>query len=134
MANSSNGPTVIVRLVKSPWGRLPDHRACIVGLGLRRIGSSRRLEDTPSVRGMINKVRYLLEVEEVPAEDSLAEAEGPPGDASESETLAAHAAESDRGETPSAQETATAGLSSDTESADQDSAANTTSAAPGENE
>ncbi len=56
--------TVTVRLVKSPWGRLPKHRACIVGLGLRRIGSSRELEDTPSVRGMIAKVSYLLEVTE----------------------------------------------------------------------
>ena len=56
--------TVTVRLVKSPWGRLPKHRACVVGLGLRRIGSTRVLEDTPAVRGMIDKVRYLLEVEE----------------------------------------------------------------------
>lgn len=56
--------TVTVRLVKSPWGRLPKHRACVVGLGLRRIGSSRELEDTPSVRGMIAKVSYLLEVSE----------------------------------------------------------------------
>ncbi len=56
--------TVKIRLVKSPWGRLPRHRACLVGLGLRRIGSTSELEDTPSVRGMINKVHYLLEVEE----------------------------------------------------------------------
>ena len=56
--------TVTVRLVKSRWGRLPKHRACVVGLGLRRIGSSRELEDTPSVRGMIAKVSYLLEVTE----------------------------------------------------------------------
>ena len=56
--------TVRVKLVKSPWGRLPKHRACVAGLGLRRIGSVRELEDTPSVRGMIDKVAYLLEVEE----------------------------------------------------------------------
>lgn len=56
--------TVKVKLVKSSWGRLPKHRACVVGLGLRRIGSTRELEDTPAVRGMIDKVRYLLEVEE----------------------------------------------------------------------
>ena len=56
--------TVTVRLVKSPHGRLPKHRACVVGLGLRRVGSTRTLEDTPAVRGMIDKVRYLLEVEE----------------------------------------------------------------------
>ena len=55
--------TVTVKLVKSPWGRLPKHRACVVGLGLRRVGSSRELEDTPAVRGMIDKVAYLLEVE-----------------------------------------------------------------------
>ena len=54
--------TVKVKLVKSPWGRLPKHRACVVGLGLRRVGSERELEDTPAVRGMINKVSYLLEV------------------------------------------------------------------------
>lgn len=56
--------TVKIKLVKSPHGRLPKHRACVVGLGLRRIGSTSELEDTPSVRGMIDKVRYLLEVEE----------------------------------------------------------------------
>lgn len=55
--------TVKVRLVKSPHGRLRKHRACVEGLGLRRIGSSRVLEDTPAVRGMIRKVAYLLEVE-----------------------------------------------------------------------
>lgn len=55
--------TVTVKLVKSPWGRLPKHRACVVGLGLRRVGSVRELEDTPAVRGMIDKVAYLLEVE-----------------------------------------------------------------------
>lgn len=55
--------TVKVKLVKSPWGRLPKHRECLKGLGLRRIGSSRELEDTPAVRGMIAKVRYLLEVD-----------------------------------------------------------------------
>ena len=60
MANN----TVRVKLVKSPWGRLPRHRECIKGLGLRRIGSVRDLEDTPSVRGMINRVAYLLEVVE----------------------------------------------------------------------
>ena len=54
--------TVKIKLVKSPWGRLPKHRECLKGLGLRRIGSSRELEDTPAVRGMIAKVRYLLEV------------------------------------------------------------------------
>ncbi len=59
--------TIRVRLVKSPWGRLPKHRACVAGLGLRRIGSVRELEDTPAVRGMIDKVYYLLEVSPVAA-------------------------------------------------------------------
>ena len=56
--------TVRVKLVKSPWGRLPKHRACVVGLGLRRVGSVSELEDTPAVRGMIDKVAYLLQVED----------------------------------------------------------------------
>ena len=59
MANN----TVKVKLVKSPLGRLPRHRACVAGLGLRGIGSVSELEDTPAVRGMVNKVAYLLEVD-----------------------------------------------------------------------
>lgn len=54
--------TVRVKLVKSPWGRLPKHRECVKGLGLRRIGSSRELAATPAVLGMIAKAAYLLEV------------------------------------------------------------------------
>ncbi len=56
--------TLKVRLIKSPHGRLPKHRACVVGLGLRRVGSVSELEDTPAVRGMVAKVAYLLEVED----------------------------------------------------------------------
>ena len=56
--------TVRVKLVKSPWGRLPKHRECLKGLGLRRLGSERELEATPAVRGLIDKVAYLLEVHE----------------------------------------------------------------------
>ena len=70
MTNKAPTATVRVKLVKSPWGRLPRHRECVKGLGLRRIGSARELEDTPAVRGMINKVAYLLEVrpgDEAPA-------------------------------------------------------------------
>ena len=55
--------TLKVKLVKSPHGRLPKHRACVAGLGLRRVGSVSELEDTPAVRGMVAKVAYLLEVE-----------------------------------------------------------------------
>ena len=52
-----------VKLVKSTTGRLEKHRACVRGLGLRRIGHTVEVEDTPSVRGMINKVSYLVQVE-----------------------------------------------------------------------
>ena len=62
VTDSTPQATVRVKLVKSPHGRLPRHRECVKGLGLRRVGSVRELEDTPSVRGMINKVAYLLEV------------------------------------------------------------------------
>lgn len=48
---------------KSVIGRLKDHKACVRGLGLRRIGHSVEVEDTPSVRGMVNKVSYMVRVE-----------------------------------------------------------------------
>ncbi|PJE80564.1 50S ribosomal protein L30 [invertebrate metagenome] len=53
-----------VTLAKSIAGRLESHKACVRGLGLRRINHSVEVEDTPSIRGMINKVSYLLRVEE----------------------------------------------------------------------
>jgi large subunit ribosomal protein L30 len=56
---------VKVTLIKSRIGRKPDHCATLIGLGLGRMNSSKVLEDTPSVRGMINKVYYLLAVESV---------------------------------------------------------------------
>ena len=52
-----------VTRVKSTNGRLEGHKACVRGLGLRRIGHTVEVEDTPSVRGMINKVAYLVRVE-----------------------------------------------------------------------
>lgn len=55
--------TVSVTLVKSFYGRLPSHRATVTGLGLKRINHTVKLVDTPEVRGMINKVAYLLKVE-----------------------------------------------------------------------
>lgn len=55
---------VKVTQVKSAIGRLKNHKACLSGLGLRRIGHSVEVEDTPSVRGMINQINYLLQVEE----------------------------------------------------------------------
>jgi len=51
-----------VTLVKSKSGRLKNHQACIRGLGLRKIGHTVEVEDTPSVRGMINKVYYMVKV------------------------------------------------------------------------
>ncbi|MCP3700683.1 MAG: 50S ribosomal protein L30 [Colwellia sp.] len=56
--------TVKVTQVKSSIGRLPKHRATLRGLGLRRINHTVELEDTPSVRGMINKVYYMVKVED----------------------------------------------------------------------
>lgn len=53
-----------VTQVRSSFGRLKNHRACVIGLGLRRIGHTVEVEDTPSVRGMINKIYYLVRVEE----------------------------------------------------------------------
>ena len=50
-------------LIKSFYGRLPVHRATVNGLGLKRINHTVELQDTPEVRGMINKVSYLLKVE-----------------------------------------------------------------------
>ncbi|MCR9262221.1 MAG: 50S ribosomal protein L30 [Pseudomonadaceae bacterium] len=55
--------TVKVTLTKSPIGRLKRHKACVAGLGLRRIGHTVEVEDTPSVRGMINRISYMLLVE-----------------------------------------------------------------------
>jgi len=55
--------TVKVTLTKSPIGRLKNHKACVAGLGLRRIGHTVVVEDTPSVRGMINRISYMLLVE-----------------------------------------------------------------------
>jgi len=57
--------TIKVTLVRSTNGRLAAHKACVTGLGLRRMHHSVVVEDTPSVRGMINKVSYLLKIEDV---------------------------------------------------------------------
>jgi len=53
-----------VTLVKSAAGRLKSHVQCVRGLGLRRTNHTVTVEDTPAIRGMINKVSYLLEVKE----------------------------------------------------------------------
>jgi large subunit ribosomal protein L30 len=54
---------VSVTLVKSFHGRLPSHRATVTGLGLKRINHTVELVDTLEVRGMINKISYLLKIE-----------------------------------------------------------------------
>jgi large subunit ribosomal protein L30 len=54
--------TLTVKLVRSVAGTLQSHRDTVRGLGLRKLNSTRTLEDTPAVRGMINKVSYLVQV------------------------------------------------------------------------
>jgi large subunit ribosomal protein L30 len=54
-----------VTLFKSPIGTIRSHRASVLGLGLKRLHQSRQLEDTPAVRGMINRVNYLVKFEVV---------------------------------------------------------------------
>ncbi|MDM4766786.1 50S ribosomal protein L30 [Pelomonas sp. SE-A7] len=58
----SDKKTVTVKLVRSPIGCRASHRATVAGLGLRKLNSQRTLEDTPAVRGMINKIAYLVQV------------------------------------------------------------------------
>ena len=55
---------VTVVQTRSPIGRESSQRKTLIGLGLNKIGRKRELEDTPSVRGMINKVKHLVRVEE----------------------------------------------------------------------
>jgi large subunit ribosomal protein L30 len=59
---ATESKTVKVQLVRSPIGTKESHRATVRGLGLRKLNSERELEDTPAVRGMINKVSYLVKV------------------------------------------------------------------------
>ncbi len=54
--------TITVRLKKSIIGQTPKQKACVTGLGLRKTGSEKTLENTPAVRGMIKKVIHLLEI------------------------------------------------------------------------
>lgn len=57
-----DGKTITVKLVRSLIGTRPEHRACVSGLGLRRINQTVEVADTPSNRGMITHASYLLEV------------------------------------------------------------------------
>ena len=62
-AAKKSGKTVRVTLVRGVIGTRESHRATVRGLGLRRINHTVELEDTPAVRGMINKVNYLVKFE-----------------------------------------------------------------------
>ncbi len=53
-----------VKLVRSMNGRLASHKACVKGLGLRRMHQTVEVEDTPCTRGMVNKVSYMVKVVE----------------------------------------------------------------------
>jgi large subunit ribosomal protein L30 len=57
-----NKPTLTVKLVRSPVGTRSDHRATVLGLGLKKMHQTRVLEDTPAVRGMVNKVSYMVQI------------------------------------------------------------------------
>ncbi|RME33853.1 MAG: 50S ribosomal protein L30 [Gammaproteobacteria bacterium] len=61
---SKSDSRIRVTLVKSMHHRLARHQACARGLGLRRIGHTVEVEDTPQNRGMINKISYMLKIEE----------------------------------------------------------------------
>ncbi len=64
MAKAKN-KMVSVQLVKSLNGRLASHKACANGLGLRRMHQKIEVIDTPENRGMINKIHYMLNIEEL---------------------------------------------------------------------
>jgi len=56
--------TIVVKQIGSPIRRPADQRATLVGLGLNKMHKTRELEDTPSVRGMVNKIPHLVEITE----------------------------------------------------------------------
>jgi len=59
------GTKLSVTMTKSRFGRLPNHQACLKGLGLRKINQTVVVLNTPENKGMINKVSYMLKVEEI---------------------------------------------------------------------
>ena len=63
MVKAKKSTTVKVTQIKSVIGTIESHRACVRGLGLKRIGHTVEVEDTPSVRGMIDTVYYLVKCE-----------------------------------------------------------------------
>ena len=54
--------TINIKLIKSIIGRIPNHKKCVKGLGFRRLHQTVSVEDTPSNRGMINKIRDMVEI------------------------------------------------------------------------
>jgi large subunit ribosomal protein L30 len=58
----ADAKTIKVKLVRSPIGCKQSHRDTVRGLGLRRLNSVSELQDTPAVRGMVNKIAYLVQV------------------------------------------------------------------------
>ncbi len=54
--------TIVVKQIGSPIRRPADQRATLVGLGLNKMNKTRALEDTPSIRGMVNKIPHLVEI------------------------------------------------------------------------
>lgn len=63
-ANNAATNTLRVTQIGSPIGRHPSQRKTLVGLGLNKLHRTRELEDTPAIRGMINKVKHLVRVED----------------------------------------------------------------------
>jgi large subunit ribosomal protein L30 len=63
-AKATGGKNIRLTLLKSRFGRIPGHAQCASGLGLRRRHQSVEVKDTPENRGMIEKIRYMLHVEE----------------------------------------------------------------------
>ena len=62
MMNDMNKKNIKIMLVKSGIGRKSDQKKTLIGLGLSRVGKIREIEDTPSVRGMVNKVSHLIKI------------------------------------------------------------------------
>ena len=60
--NDMSNKNIKIMLVKSGIGRKSDQKKRLIGLGLNRVGKIRELEDTPSVRGMVNKVSHLVKI------------------------------------------------------------------------
>ena len=54
-----------VTQIKSKYGRLAKHKACLIGLGIKKIHRSVIVNDTPEIRGMLNKISYMIKIEEI---------------------------------------------------------------------